>query len=143
MSLRVYRATRFDTYYLLGLILLSVSAQLITGDFSMAVIESVPMWEVYLSTSLLLAATSVTMVGVAWRGTNLAGLQIEQVGRISLFFPAFGYGVALLYYAQLHAAVSAALLLWLCVSCGLRAHEIRVALRNHYDALVERAEEEA
>lgn len=142
MTLRVYRATRFDTYYLLGLILLSVSAQLLTGDFSMAVIESVPLWEVYLSTSLLLAATAITLIGVVWRGTNLVGLQIEQVGRVSLFFPSLGYGAALIWYAQLHAAVSAALLLWLAVSCLLRAHEIHVALKHHYEALIERVEEQ-
>lgn len=141
MSLRIYRATRFDTYYLLGLIMLSVSAQLISGDFSQAVVDAVPHWEAYLSTTLLLAATCVTLVGVAWRGTNLAALQIEQIGRVTLAFPAFAYGCALLYYAHLHAGVSAALLFWLTISCALRVHEIRCALKLHYENLVERREE--
>lgn len=141
ITLRVYRATRFDTFYLLTLIMLSVGAQLATGDLSVAVTSSVPLWEAYLSMSLLLLSTFVTLVGVAWRGTNLAALQIEQVGRAMLAFPALGYGAALLYYGHFTAGVSAALLIWLSVSCVLRFYEIRKALAGHYQAMVQREEE--
>lgn len=142
IELRRYRATRFDTFYLLGLIMLSVSGQMLSGDFSTAITDTVPKWEAYTSTSALLLGTSVTLVGVAWRGSNLAALQIEQVGRVILAFPAFCYGIAVLYYAQWHAALTGALLLWLTASCALRWREIYCAIQKHYEILVEIKPEE-
>lgn len=140
-GLRRYRATRFDTYYLLGLILLSTTTQIITGDFSQAILATVPSWMAYTSTALLIIGTSVTLLGAAWKGSNLAALQIEMVGRVTLAFPALGYGCGVVYYAHLHAGLAAALLAWLSVSCLLRAHEIKVNVDDFYGDLVMMSDE--
>lgn len=135
-ELRRHRATRFDTWYLLGLIVLSTTGQVISGSFSQAITTTVPLWMAYTSSIMLALGASVTLAGAMWRGSNLTALQIEQVGRATLSFPAVGYAIAVLYYAHLNAGVSAALLMWLGVSCLFRAREIHKGLDDYYARLV-------
>ena len=135
-QLRRHRATRLDTLYLLGLILLSTTGQIIFGTFSQAITTTVPLWMAYTSSALLALGAAITLLGSMWRGSNLTALQIEQIGRATLSFPAVGYAAAILYYAQLHAGITSALLIWLGVSCMLRAREIHFGIKAYYEALL-------
>lgn len=137
-QLRPYRTSKTDTVALSGLLGLTCTVQVATGNFSPALSNVDPVF-LYVTIAPLAVGAWLILTGCVWKGSNLAALQWELVGRVFVAVPALVFGGAVVAQAGLAGGVSAAFAFAYGLSSAWRAWKIRGWLNHLHYGLIEMA----
>lgn len=119
-----------DTVFLLGLLLISGTGQLIAGAPSGSVALLVPPWMLIAWSVTITLAAAIVLAGALWRGRDSTGLMVEAVGRVMLAPTSLAYALAVVASAGAEAGQVAALLVGLAVSSVWRIVQITRAIHG-------------